>query len=307
MALSAASTSNCSRAWPRRRDEGNGVPARLRPPDAAPASAVTSLPSPRSMKEHWMKVRRSILALIAFALTFAGPVIAQSAAAPTYNIGATPTGIPFTFLDVKTNTIQGAMVDLITAIGNDAGFKANLQATPFSALIPALTGNRIDIIAAAMLITGPRQELIDFSDPVFPYPEGVVVNILDRTPYRTLADLKGQVVGAQVGTVYVNFLKTNGEFAEIKVYDSLAAILREVSLGHIKAGFGDAPILKYQLAENVSLRARLVATYEPKLTGSIGIGVRKGDAELLKKINASLAKLRADGTIDKILVKWEVK
>jgi polar amino acid transport system substrate-binding protein len=261
-----------------------------------------------------MKIRnvlRPILALVALAVAVAGPVAAQTASTPTptpiYNVGATPTGIPFSFLDVRTNTIQGAMIDLITAIGNDSGFKVSLQATPFSALIPALTGNRIDIIAAAMLITGPRRELIDFSDPVFPYPEGVVVNILDRTPYRTLADLKGQVVGAQVGTVYVNFLKQNGEFADVKVYDSLAAILSEVSLGHIKAGFGDAPILKYQLAENVSLRARFVATYEPRLTGSIGIGVRKSDGELLKRINASLAKLRADGTIDKILAKWEVK
>jgi polar amino acid transport system substrate-binding protein len=35
--------------------------------------------------------------------------------------------------------------------------------------------------------------------------------------------------------------------------------------------------------------------------------VRKSDGELLKRINASLAKLRADGTIDKILAKWEVK
>jgi polar amino acid transport system substrate-binding protein len=43
------------------------------------------------------------------------------------------------------------------------------------------------------------------------------------------------------------------------------------------------------------------------LTGSIGIGVRKDDAELLKQINASLAKFRANGTIDKILAKWEVK
>jgi polar amino acid transport system substrate-binding protein len=80
-----------------------------------------------------------------------------------------------------------------------------------------------------------------------------------------------------------------------------------VSEGHIKAGFGDAPLLRYQLAQNVSLRARLVSTYEPKLTGSVGIGVRKGDAELLKKINASLAKLRADGTIDKTLAKWDLK
>jgi polar amino acid transport system substrate-binding protein len=226
---------------------------------------------------------------------------------PTYNVGSTPTGIPFTFLDVKTNTIQGAMVDLITAIGDDAGFKVNVQATPFSALIPSLTSNKIDIISAAMLITGPRKEVIDFSDPVFPYPEGMVVSIDDNTPYKSFAELKGQVVGAQVGTVYIDFLKRNGDFAEVKVYDSLADILRDVSLGRIKAGFGDAPILRYQLSQNTSLKAKLVPTYEPKMTGSVGIGVRKTDTELLKKINVSLAKLQANGTLDKILVKWNLK
>jgi polar amino acid transport system substrate-binding protein len=226
---------------------------------------------------------------------------------PTYNVGSTPTGIPFTFLDVKTNTIQGAMVDLITAIGDDAGFKVNVEATPFSALVPSLTSNKIDIIAAAMLISGPRKEVIDFSDPVFPYPEGMVVNIDDNTPYKSLAELKGQIVGAQVGTVYIDFLKKNGDFAEVKVYDSLADILRDVSLGRVKAGFGDAPILKYQLSQNPNFKAKLVPTYEPKMAGSVGIGVRKTDTELLKKINASLAKLQANGTLDKILVKWDLK
>ena len=112
---------------------------------------------------------------------------------------------------------------------------------------------------------------------------------------------------AQAGTVYVEFLKRSGEFAQVKLYDSLADILREVSQGRIKAGFGDAPILRYQLAHNVSLRAKLVPTYEPKLTGNIGIGVRKDEPELLQKINASLAKLRANGSIDKILAKWNLK
>lgn len=237
-------------------------------------------------------------------LAYTGLCWAQS---PTYNVGSTPTGIPFTFLDVKTNTIQGAMVDLITAIGDDAGFKVAVQATPFSALIPSLTSNKIDMISAAMLITAQRKEVIDFSDPVFPYPEGMVVSIDDNTPYKSFADLKGQVVGAQVGTVYIEFLRKNGEFAEVKVYDSLADILRDVSLGRIKAGFGDAPILKYQLSQNASLKAKLVPTYEPKMTGSVGIGVRKTDTELLKKINASLAKLQANGTVDKILVKWDLK
>ena len=243
----------------------------------------------------------------ALALACLAYVSSAASQAPTYNVGSTPTGVPFTFLDVKTNTIQGAMVDLITAIGEDAGFKVNIQATPFSALIPSLTSNKIDIISAAMLITAQRQEVIDFSDPVFPYPEGMVVNVADNTPYKTLADVKGQVVGAQVGTVYVDFLRKNGEFDDVKVYDSLADILRDVGLGRIKAGFGDAPILKYQIAQNPDFKAKLVSTYEPKMAGSVGIGVRKTDGELLKKINTSLAKLRANGTLDKILAKWSLK
>ena len=238
------------------------------------------------------------------AVACCGPCGAQI---PTYNVGSTPTGVPFTFLDVKTNTIQGAMVDLITAIGDDAGFKVVVQATPFSALIPSLTSNKIDIISAAMLINASRKEVIDFSDPVFPYPEGMVVNSDDNTPYKSFTELKGQVVGAQVGTVYIDFLKKNGDFAEVKVYDSLADILRDVSLGRIKAGFGDEPILKYQLSQNPGFKAKLVPTYEPKMSGSVGIGVRKSDTELLNKINASLARLRANGTLDKILAKWHLQ
>lgn len=248
-------------------------------------------------------IRIARLAALAALLAIAPAVVAQT----VYKVGSTPTGVPFTFLDVKTNTIQGAMVDLITAIGEDAGFKVDVQATPFSALIPSLTANKIDIISAAMLITDARREVINFSDPVFPYPEGLVVNVADNTAYKGLADLKGATVGAQVGTVYVDFLKKNGEFAEVKIYDSLADLLRDVSLGRVKAGFGDGPILAYQLSQNKDFKAKLVKSYEPKMAGSVGIGVRKGDADLLKKINASLAKLRSNGALDRILAKWNLQ
>jgi len=49
---------------------------------------------------------------------------------------------------------------------------------------------------------------------------------------------------------------------------------------------------------------RLVKSFKPTVVGSVGIGVRKSDDELLKKINTSLAKLKADGTVGKILAKW---
>jgi polar amino acid transport system substrate-binding protein len=225
----------------------------------------------------------------------------------TYSVGTTPNGIPFTYLDPKTNTMQGAMVDVIQAIAADAGFSVRFEATPFSGLIPALLMDRIDIIGTAMLVTNSRRDVIDFSDPVIAYPEGLVVNVTDKTPYRSLADLKGQAVGAQSGTVYADFAQHAGDPTEVKLYPSLADILREISQGRLTAGIGDAPILAYQLAQNVSLRARLVPTYESKLEGAIGIGVRKADSELLNKINGSLEKLRGNGTIDKIVGKWNLK
>ena len=56
-------------------------------------------------------------AVAAFALAAIAPASAQQ----VLKVGSTPTGIPFTFLDTKTNTIQGIMVDLITEVGKDAG------------------------------------------------------------------------------------------------------------------------------------------------------------------------------------------
>ena len=225
----------------------------------------------------------------------------------TYQLGATATAIPFSYLDPKTNTIQGAMIDAARFVAAQSGFAVSVQTLPFASLIPALNDSRIDIIGAAMLITTPRREAIDFSDPVFAYAEGLVVNINDKTAYRALSDLKGKVVGVQSGTVYVDFVKRAGEFAEVKLYPSVADILREISQGRLFAGVADAPILAYQLGQNVSLRARLVSTYEPKLTGNVGFGLRKSDSALLATINDALAKLKADGTLDTIVARWNLR
>jgi len=243
----------------------------------------------------------------ALAIAALGAGSAGALAQPTYKVGSTPTGVPFTFMDTKTQTIQGAMVDLITAIGQDQGFKVQVEATPFSALVPSLTSNKIDIISAAMLITAARKEVIDFSDPVFPYPEGLIVKSDDNKTYKSLADLKGEIVGAQVGTVYVDFLKKNGEFPEVKTYDSIADIIRDVGLGRLKAGFGDAPIVRYQLSQRKDAGAKVSETYEPKMDGFVGLGVRKGDKEMLTRINAGLAKVKGSGKLDEILKKWNLK
>jgi polar amino acid transport system substrate-binding protein len=239
-------------------------------------------------------------AVAALALALSAPSGAQQ----VLKVGSTPTGIPFTFLDTKTNTIQGVMVDLATAVGKDAGFAVTIEPMQFSTLIAALTSGKIDLISAAMYITPARKEVIDFSDAVYSYGEGLVVPKNDSKDYTSFADLKGETVGAQVGTVYVEPLKKTGLFAEVKIYDTIPDILRDVNTGRLKAGFGDYPILAYNVQQGNFPELRLVKSYKSVILGSIGIGMRKGDPALLNKINASLAKIKANGTLDKILAKW---
>jgi len=242
-------------------------------------------------------------ATAALALIAAAPASAQQ----VLKVGSTPTGIPFTFLDTKTNIIQGLMVDLITGIGKDAGFEVQVEPMQFSTLIASLTSNKIDIISAAMFATAARKEVIDFSDPVYTYGEGLLVPKTDTKNYAAAEDLRGEVVGAQVGTAFVDALKKTGLFSEVKAYDTIPDILRDVNAGRLKAGFADYPILAYNLKQGSFPEVRLVDSYEPTIVGTVAIGVRKGDADLLKKINASLAKLKANGEVDKILAKWGLK
>src|SRR5438445_12086942 len=173
----------------------------------------------------------------------AARVRAAAAPAPAQQVlkvGSTPTGIPFTFLDTKTNSIQGVMVDLITEIAKDAGFQVQIEPMQFSALVPSLTSNKIDIISAAMFATAARKEVIDFSGPVYTYGEGLLVPKTDKKDYAGLEDLKGEAVGAQVGTAFVDALKKAGWFGEFKVSEPIPAILRDVTPGRPRAGFADS-------------------------------------------------------------------
>jgi polar amino acid transport system substrate-binding protein len=247
-----------------------------------------------------MPFKRFAVALLLSCLGFA----AAQADDKVLKVGSTPTGIPFTFLDTKTNTIEGVMVDLIKEIGKDAGFKVEIEGMQFSTLIPSLTANKIDIIAAAMYITPPRKEVIDFSGPVYTYGEGLIVPKSDSKDYKEFADLKGEAVGAQKGTAFIEPLQKSGLFSDVKIYDTIPAILADVNTGRLKAGFADKPILAYNIKQGVFPEVRLVNSYVSTVVGSVGIGVRKSDGELLAKINASLDKLTKDGTVKKILAKW---
>lgn len=233
--------------------------------------------------------------------------VCAATAETIYKVGSTTTGNPFTFLDVNTNKIDGMMVDLMNTIAEDQDIKVDIQAVPFEALIPSLQGGKIDIMSAAVTITPVRAEIVDFSIPIFPYTDAVIVKKDDNTEYKTAADFAGKTIGVQGGTAFYDYLEKLGGFAEIKTYTSIADIMRDVELGRIAAGFADEPIMLYRLSKNDAATIKIVATYKPFYVGQVALAVKKGNAELLAKLNAGIEKIKASGKLEELQTKWGLR
>ncbi len=233
------------------------------------------------------------------------PTRSQAASSKTYVVGSTATGVPFTFIDVKTNMLTGAMVDIMKAIAADAGFQIDLRATAFGALIPSLTTGKIDIISAAMLKTPARAKVVDFSEPIYSYGAGIVVPTKGARQYKNIEDLRGVAVGVQVGTRYFEQLQTAG-VKQIKTYDNLMEMLGDLSVGRIGAAYGDAPIFAYEIGRAKIQSARVAGEFQAPSVEDVCLVVRKGDTELLGRINTSVKRLRTTA-IKAILDRWGLR
>jgi polar amino acid transport system substrate-binding protein len=223
--------------------------------------------------------------------------------AGTLRIGSSPTGVPFSFVDPWTNTFTGSMIDIATLVVRSVGLQPDFRITPFSALIPSLLAGKIDMIAAALLRTPEREAVVGFSDPVYAYQGAVVVP--DRAAGRVpnLAALRGRRVGAQVGTRFVDQLADAG-VEEVATYDGLADILRDLENGRIEAGYGDAPILAYQLRVGPKRAVHLAAEFRAPDSEALCLIMRRDDPRL-GTIDAAIARL-LPAAIPQVNAKWKL-
>ena len=215
---------------------------------------------------------------------------------------------PWVQHDKSSNALSGVAVDLINAIAKDAGLQVQYQAMVFADLIPAVTSGRIDVVASNMAITPERAEKVDFSNTIYnPPTETMVVQASDTTAYRSLADLKDLPVGAQKGSIQLALLQRTGGFSEIKIYPTEKDAWDAVRSGEVKAAVTPGGDTIFSAKQGLLPNLRIVSSYvsaSPK--PRMGFAVQKGKSELLGKINVSLAKLEADGTVKAIFLKYGV-
>jgi polar amino acid transport system substrate-binding protein len=237
-----------------------------------------------------VKVFLSVLLLISFVLF-----------ARTVTVGTSADFPPFEY--IENGQFVGFDMDLMREIAKIAGFELKFVDMSFDSLIPALRAGQIDVAAAAMTITEERKKVVDFSMPYWSADQSIIVK---ADSDFTITVLFGKYrIGVQTGTTgdlwCTENLVQKGLLPErnLKRYDTFILALSDLLNGNIDAIVLDSPVAN-----------RFAATKPVKVVGIIvtgeqyGIAVRKGNKELLDKINQALKTLIETGKINELIDKY---
>ena len=201
---------------------------------------------------------------------------------------------PWNFLDDN-----GEVAGFERELGDELCARAELTCewvtNEWDSIIPNLVSGNYDTIIAGMSITAERDEVIDFTQNYSqPDPSAYLAASMD-------ADVMGGVVAAQVNTIQAAFLAEQGvtvlEFATPE--DTIAAVRN----GEADAVLADASFLGPIAEEDADL---MLLEKTELLGGGVGMGLRESDTELKEKFNAAIQSMKDDGTLNALIVKWEI-
>lgn len=206
---------------------------------------------------------------------------------------------PYGTMDAR-NQPDGYDADVAKLLGKDWGVKVNLVAVTGPNRIPFLLTNKVDLLVASLAITPERAKQVQFSSP---YAAATVILYgSKKVDIKTAADLKGHRVGvARASTQDVALTAIAPEGTEIRRFDDDASGMQALISGQVDA-IGCSTTVAAQIAKRVPPN-----TFEQKMVlrqQVMGIVMRPGQEDLLKNVNAFVAKNSANGELNKLYNKW---
>jgi polar amino acid transport system substrate-binding protein len=165
----------------------------------------------------------------------------------------------------------------------------------WDSIIPNLVSGNYDTIIAGMSITDERKEKIDFTtNYTQPDPSAYLAMSAD-------VDVANGVIAAQASTIQASYIAETGatllEFATpeetvaaVRNGEADAVLADKAYLGPIADESGDLVLLEQTVL----------------IGGGVGMGVRKSDSQLRDKFTAAIESMKADGSLNALIAKYEI-
>ncbi|WP_125144280.1 basic amino acid ABC transporter substrate-binding protein [Clostridium transplantifaecale] len=202
---------------------------------------------------------------------------------------------PYEFYE--DNDIVGIDVEIAKAIAEKMGMELQIEDMAFDAIIPAVTSGKADFGAAGMTVTEERQRSVEFTDTYANSNQVAIVK--EDSDIAGSADLEGKTIGVQLGTTG-DALATELKDATVERYNKGLEAVQSLTQGKI-----DAVVIDQATAQAFVKKTEGIKILEEKMSEEeYAIAIKKGNTDLVEKMNAAIAELKSEGKIDEIVAKY---
>ena len=204
--------------------------------------------------------------------------------------------------------VTGFDVELMRAICGALGLAyrpVKYAGDDFNGIFDGLATRVYDAVISGTTITPDRERVALFSEPYLEFNQGLAVNRARAPRVHGLADLRGQVVGIQVGNtsdIVARKLLAEGAIADIRYYPyhGIVTALDDLSAGRIGALIKLFPVISWLVKDRPELAVvAQIPTHE-----RLGIAFARSSSALRDGVNQALGDLRRRGTFDALCRTW---
>jgi polar amino acid transport system substrate-binding protein len=196
-------------------------------------------------------------------------------------------------------SLQGYDIDVAHILADDLKVKLNLVTVTGQNRIPYLTERRVDLLLSVGK-SAEREKVIDFTAAYAPYYIAVIGP--KALKVESNADLAGKSIAVNRGTLEdTSLTQAAPQTADIKRFDNYNAVIQAFLAGQTQLMVVGNDVGAQVLAKQVALQPE--QKYQ-LMTSPDHIALNKNEPELKKQIDAAIAKIVSDGTLNAISTKW---
>ena len=195
--------------------------------------------------------------------------------------------------------VVGIDVEVAEAIAAKLGMTLEIEDMAFDSIIPAVNSGKADIGLAGITVDEDRLKNVDFTDTYTTASQVIIV--MEDSEIAGPEDLAGKYLGVQLGTtgdLYATDYEAEG--ATVERYNKGFEAVQAMMQGKIDAVVIDNEPAKVFVEQNEGIKI----LDEPLTVEEYAIAVKKGNTELLEKINTALAELKDSGELQAIIDKY---
>lgn len=211
---------------------------------------------------------------------------------------------PFNYRD-KSGELIGFNIDLARAICADLSITCTIQAWPWEQAGKALEDGQGDALIAGLAMSKQNGDLYDFSDIYLMLP-GRFVTLKAAAGGFDPTSLKGKTVSVRKGSAHEEFVKRYLPDSKVAEFDTEPEALAAVRDKTADAYFGDAMRASFWFNDNPDCCSFAGPPYfRPDLFGDgLAIAIAAGHDVVRQAIDYSLGRLKKDGTLDELYLRW---